>query len=491
MADEASRSGPPSLRRRFALWFGLLFIGGAVAIRVLHYQASAALLARDLDVQLWARLAAVKAQERFAPDTLLDPHFRSDGMFLPDLPAAGDQGMPGLLGVVAAALGPPADDGAFRWFAGVWRTDGTRVDSLDLPAGLDWDPSWRARLDTLWTSDAGAYRLAATAGAHDSLIVVGAPLERLAAAERRALLMHAATFALWVPLVLGIAWLLLTRLLAPLAGVVETARRIRAGHFEERIDATRADVEFGDLAGTINDMLDRLDAIRLAQSRFNADVAHQLLNPVHAILLEADPAGAADDPGSASAVRQRIAALARRIEALCETLLAYSRSAALDPNRLRPVDLEPILAVAVERVTARATARGITIVSPSAGGIVKGDAALLEEVFVNLLANAVEHAPAGGRVEIVVGDGVVGDGAEGCRVAVVDHGSGVAPADLPHLFERFRSGKPAGGHGIGLALSHRILESHGGDIVHEPTPGGGATFVVRFPAGHEVPVNGA
>jgi signal transduction histidine kinase len=53
------------------------------------------------------------------------------------------------------------------------------------------------------------------------------------------------------------------------------------------------------------------------------------------------------------------------------------------------------------------------------------------------------------------------------------------------------SGKPAGGHGIGLALSRRILESHGGDIVHEPTPAGGATFVVRFPAGHEGPVNGA
>jgi len=242
-------------------------------------------------------------------------------------------------------------------------------------------------------------------------------------------------------------------------------------------------------------MLDRLDAIRLAQSRFNADVAHQLLDPVHAILLESDPGGAADAPDSAPAVRQRIATLARRIEALCETLLAYSRSAALDPNRLRPVDLEPVLAAAVERTVARATARGITIVPPTAGGIVKGDAALLEEVFVNLLANAVEHSPAGGRIEIVVGDGVVGagaegDGAKGCRVAVIDHGSGVAPADLPHLFERFRSGKPAGGHGIGLALSHRILESHGGDIVHEPTPGGGATFAVRFPAGHEGPVNG-
>jgi two-component system OmpR family sensor kinase len=107
--------------------------------------------------------------------------------------------------------------------------------------------------------------------------------------------------------------------------------------------------------------------------------------------------------------------------------------------------------------------------------IVKGDAALLEEVFVNLLVNGVEHSAPGDQIEIVVGRD-----ASGCRAAVIDHGAGVPDAALAELFTRFRSGKSAG-HGVGLALSLRILRSHSGDLVHERTPGGGATFTLRFP----------
>jgi hypothetical protein len=82
MADRS-----PSLRRRFAVWFGLLFVLGAALFRLAHYRTTVDTLARDFDVQLWSRLAAVKAQERFAPDTLLDPHLRTEGIFLPSLPA--------------------------------------------------------------------------------------------------------------------------------------------------------------------------------------------------------------------------------------------------------------------------------------------------------------------------------------------------------------------------------------------------------------------
>jgi len=121
-------------------------------------------------------------------------------------------------------------------------------------------------------------------------------------------------------------------------------------------------------------------------------------------------------------------------------------------------------------------ARGVRIEPPPGGAVVRGDAGLLEEVFVNILVNAVEHSPEGSTVRIVSSVGP-----SGCRIAVVDHGQGVDDAHLPKLFERFHSGKPTGGHGVGLALSRLVMRSHGGDIEYAPTPGGGATFTLRFP----------
>lgn len=469
--------GRPSLRRRFAVWFGIVFLLGAVGLRLEHYRGTVGSLTRDVDVQLWSRLATVQAQERFAPDAVFEPHLRAHGTFLSDLPATPDWGGPQILGISVPELEPAIRTGTFTWFAGVWKRDGTLVDDLELPAGFTFDPDWLERIDTLWITADGAYRIAATAGAHDTLLVVGTPLAGLATVRWRAAEYQFLTFVIWVPIVLGVAWLALSRVLVPVASIAETARRIRTGRFEERIDVTRTDSEFGVMAGTINDMLDRLEAIRMSQSRFNADLAHQLMNPVHAILLESDAAAERErSQQELGAALSRIEGLARRIEAICEVLLAYSRSAAVDPTRLRAIDLEPVVVAAIDRAGPAAASCGVAIVPPIAGAVVKGEAALLEEVFVNLLVNAVEHSPAGGRIEVEVEGGD-----EGCRVAIIDHGDGVPAALQSRLFERFHSGKIGGGHGLGLALSRLIARSHGGDVTHEPTPGGGATFVVLFP----------
>lgn len=477
MADHSATSSRPSLRRRFAIWFGTFVVIGGVALRASHYRATVDTLARDLDVQLWSRLAALKAEERFAPDTLLDPLARADRRFLDDLPSSPGWAAPRILGVPLPALEPKADPGPFRWFAGVWKRDGTLVDDLDLPPGISWDPAWADAGDAVWTTADGRHRLAATAGSHDTVVIVGTPLAPLAAATRAAGRYQLLTFVVWLPLVLGVAWLALSRAFRPLARITATARRIRAGRFDERIDVASTDAEFSEMAGTLNEMLDRLDAIRVAQSRFNADVAHQLMNPVHTILLETEASTRAPRPATELAASlDRVDGLARRIEGLCETLLTWSRSATLDPARLARVDLEPIVGAAIERVAARARPRGVALAPPPEGLVVQGDPALLEEVFVNLLVNAVDHSPAGGRIEFVVSDD-----ATSRRVSVVDHGTGIAAADAARLFEHFHTGRPAGGHGIGLALSRRIIRSHGGDLVHEPTPGGGATFTLSFP----------
>lgn len=478
MAADATSLRSPSLRRRFAFWFGLLFVLGAVLIRLAYFQATVATLDRDLDELLWSRLGMIRVLQQFEQRTplaeQLDPE--ADGRFLKS-PAGGREPVdPGT--VWAWIRRPRIDPGQLPWFAGVWSRDGALIDGVDWPAVLGWDSNWRTHGDLPWTTADGRYRLAAAGGGGDTVILVGCDRAAVAAASRTIARFEVWSFLVWVPLVLGVAWLLIARLLAPLAGIAATARRIRGGHFEERIDQARVDEEFQELAGTINEMLDRLEAIRVSQSRFNADVAHQLLNPVHAILLEADASGPSTDRGSAL---ERIGGLARRIESLCEVLLAYSRSAALDPARLRPIDLEPVVADAIDRVAPLAGPRGITIKPPPGGAVVKGDPALLEEVLVNLLANAVEHSDAASTVAVSLDADPVG-----CRLAVIDHGRGISAAEVPHLFERFHTGKPGGGHGVGLALARLIMRSHGGNLVHEPTPGGGATFVLQFPPLPEV-----
>ena len=315
-------------------------------------------------------------------------------------------------------------------------------------------------------------------GADGTVLIAGTSTAGLRAAARKQALYQLATFVTWVPLVLAVAWLTLARVFSPLATIAATARRIRSGVFDERIDLAHSDAEVAEVAGTINAMLDTLDDIRQAQSRFNADVAHQLVNPVHAILLECDAEGrGARSTSEMAGALKRIDGLARRIEGVCESLLCYSRTAALDPARLRPIDLEPIIAAAIERVERHAGDRGVGIVPPSSGAVIRGDPDLLEEVVVNLLTNAIDHGATGDRIEVTLAKG-----ASRCRMAVIDHGPGVPMLALPKLFDRFHSGKASGGHGIGLALSRRIARSHGGDLVHEATPGGGATFVLFLPA---------
>ena len=109
---------------------------------------------------------------------------------------------------------------------------------------------------------------------------------------------------------------------------------------------------------------------------------------------------------------------------------------------------------------------------------VRGDAVGLRQVLTNLLGNAAKFAPAGSPIEVVVDRS--GDVVE---VAVVDHGPGVPPERAGELFGRFsRLGSTRKGLGLGLYLSRTIARRHGGDVVHRPTPGGGATFAVSLPA---------
>jgi signal transduction histidine kinase len=374
---------------------------------------------------------------------------------------------------------------AFPWFASAWREDGTLIAAADLPPDVGWEPEWSRRGGTLWTESRGRYRLAACAEG-GSFLVVGAPLVALREAEREVARFHLVAIAVIVPLLVGLLVLLLDRLLRPLASITGTVGRIRAGRFEERVDLASADAEIVGMAATINGMLDRLAEVRDKQARFNADLAHEVLGPVHGILLEADAldeqATAAGAPREAEVFRiEAIRGRARRIEMLCEAILSYSKSLSIAAEQLREVDLEPVVDLAVEQVAQSAAGHGVRIRNDVGSAVVRGQADLLQQVFVNLLANAVGHSPVGAEVCVEAERGP-----RELRVRVIDRGGGVSPEDVAHVFERFFSRPASGGtaersHGVGLSLSREIMRSHRGDLTLAPTPGGGATFVATFP----------
>ncbi len=111
---------------------------------------------------------------------------------------------------------------------------------------------------------------------------------------------------------------------------------------------------------------------------------------------------------------------------------------------------------------------------------ISADAQRLAQVLGNLLSNALRHTPAGGDVTVRVWAD-----ARGARVSVRDTGVGIAPEDLPHLFERFYRADPSrtradGGTGLGLAIAKQLVEAHGGTIVVESELGVGTTFTINL-----------
>lgn len=217
-----------------------------------------------------------------------------------------------------------------------------------------------------------------------------------------------------------------------------------------------------------------LEAASREKQMFLDILGHDVRNPIAAASLRADvlrlkaPALAAD--------AEAIGASLRKANGIIEQSLLLSRveSGAL---ALSPVDLASLAERVAEGMRPLAAQRRVEIVVVASPAQARAHA-LLANAVENLLSNAVKWSPEGGRVELRVGAE-----AGRARVAVVDHGPGIAPADRARLFQRFeRLGRAEKGIGLGLTIAARLAERHGGEILVEETAGGGATFTLSLPA---------
>jgi len=230
----------------------------------------------------------------------------------------------------------------------------------------------------------------------------------------------------------------------------------------------------------------------MLRENFAAIVSHELKSPLGAlqqnlyVLTDELAEQLSDDQ------KERFARLKTRLDDLLKLIHSWLRVFTVDINKLKetfqPISVAEVLAKAVETAQPHATRKAIEIQPSVADPLprVNGDEGSLTEVLVNILGNAVKYSFPNSTV-------CVRAEAQGPQVlvSVTDTGVGIAKEDLPHLFQDFARGhsQPEGatGCGLGLAISRRIVEVHGGSIAVESEPGKGSTFTICLPVAPAVP----
>ncbi|MBI4575320.1 MAG: HAMP domain-containing protein [Planctomycetes bacterium] len=272
-------------------------------------------------------------------------------------------------------------------------------------------------------------------------------------------------------------------------------RTLAAGERSYDVSLTPVRDARGAYLGTVfaaRDITDRLRMEeRLAQrgrdalvAQMAASLAHEINNPLAAIVLFARMI--AEDAPEGSALGEHAAVIARNARS-CERavlgLMDLARPAGPAPEgrpRAGPWDVARAVEEAALVCGPLAARSGVRIQTEVAPGVPPrtADGAQMQQVLVNLVVNAIQAQPRGGRVVIAAAGGEGG----GLRVSVRDEGPGVSLEVEPRLFEPFYTTKPRGeGTGLGLAISRRIVEAHGGTLRLEREGGPGATFAVQLP----------
>jgi len=322
------------------------------------------------------------------------------------------------------------------------------------------------------------------AGRVVNLVQVGMSMEMTEATLRRFLLTMAALFPVGLLLAGGGGWLLARRALRPVDRIAQTARRISAEHLAARLEDTGANDELNRLVGTLNDMLERLDASFHQIRRFSADASHELQTPL--TILKGEIEVALRSPRTPDEYRavltsalEEIDRLTRLVEGLL--LLARADAGVLRLDR-RSVDLAKLVEDVCGQAKILADAGHVVLRQEGMEYLtIFGDYDQLRRVLLNLVDNGIKYTPAGGQVGISLRR-------EGpwAALRVADSGIGLSPEEQKQIFERFYRSPEAksrgeGGAGLGLCIARSIVEAHGGKIQVASTPGQGSAFTVLLP----------
>lgn len=300
----------------------------------------------------------------------------------------------------------------------------------------------------------------------------------------------------WLSLLLGVgvlgATLVAFQFTRPITSLQQSFRRVEEGDLDVRVTPQRHD-EIGQLTESFNEMVERLDKTRLIETRLAeaekmatvgslaAGVAHEVRNPLNAILLTLEQmrdkvAPTQDDPHRQEFDRYlgNVSGEVTRLEKLVTTFLDLSSTRELDRV---PIDLMISLKTSLQLFQSQADAQGVALdlEGDEPAPPISGDNSRLATVWNNLLSNALEATPSGGRVRMIVSGSQ-----ETVSVQVTDTGLGIHPDNLDRIWEPFYTGQ-ASGTGLGLSIVRSVVEGHGGRVEAQSQHGSGTSVTVWLP----------
>jgi signal transduction histidine kinase len=289
----------------------------------------------------------------------------------------------------------------------------------------------------------------------------------------------AGLFALLAAAVAG--YLVASRVSSPLRRMARTAAEVTAGDISHRMGPTSASEEIAVLAGSFDNMLDRLDDAFARQRAFVSDASHELRTPLTILrgqleVLARQPDVSRED---VTRVTRLVSAETERMERLVDDLLLLAKTEEGSPLNKRPIEVRDYvhdvfnaLSLTADRDFELGAVSDVTI---------EADPDRLAQVIHNLAQNAVAHTHDGGLVRLSAASN-----GRYVRFAVEDNGPGIPPDQRDRIFDRFHRtdysrARTAGGSGLGLAIARALVEAHGGHIRARESPEGGARVEFDLP----------
>jgi len=319
----------------------------------------------------------------------------------------------------------------------------------------------------------------------DAIIHIGRSME-----QRKGVLREYLVFYIYsVPMILAISvaagWFLAARALKPFEEITRTAEKINYENLNTQIYTERKEKEIQRLVQSFNAMVKRLDMSFRQMRKFNADAAHELRTPL--AILQTETEVALQSPNLPDEIRAVLASNLEEIDRLGRIVSDLLTLAEAEAGRQvlvkESIDLKALLEDLVDQLRVLASESGVLIRLNCERELrINADKLWIRRAVVNLLENAIKYSSDGGTIEVSAG---IGNSA--VQLAIRDHGIGILPHDLPHIFDRLYRADPArsrdsGGVGLGLAIVKWIVEAHNGTIRVESEAERGALFEISFPA---------